>query len=68
MLVTGFQGLGAAIGPAAAAGLISDGDYSQINLVGALSCAASILMFLFIIYRTRAVISYVPARETEVSV
>ena len=68
VLVTGFQGLGAAIGPAAAAGLISDGDYTRINLVGALSCAASILMFLFIIYRTRTIVGYVAAREVETSV
>ena len=65
VLVTGFQGLGAAIGPAAAAGLISDGDYTRINLVGALSCTASILMFLFIIYRTRTIVGYVAARRSK---
>jgi fucose permease len=53
VLVTGFQGLGAAIGPAVAASLIDNGNYGQINQVAALSCTASILMFLFIIYRTR---------------
>jgi fucose permease len=53
VLVTGFQGLGAAIGPAIAASLISNGDYSQINQLAALSCTVSILMFFFIIYRTR---------------
>jgi len=53
VLVTGFQGLGAAIGPAVAASLIHEGDYSQINLVAGLSGVASIIMFLFIIYRTR---------------
>ncbi len=53
VLVTGFQGLGASVGPAVAASLINDGDYSRINQVAALSCAASIVMFLFIIYRTR---------------
>ncbi len=53
VLVTGFQGLGAAIGPAVAASLIDNGNYDQINHVAALSCVASILMFLFIIYRTR---------------
>lgn len=53
VLVTGFQGLGAAIGPAIAASLINNGDYSQINQVAALSCTVSILMFFFIIYRTR---------------
>ncbi len=53
VLVTGFQGLGAAIGPGVAASLIDKGSYVQINQVAALSCAVSILMFLFIIYRTR---------------
>jgi predicted MFS family arabinose efflux permease len=53
VLVTGFQGLGAAVGPAVAASLISDGDYSGINLVAAVSCVASIAMFFYIIYRTR---------------
>ena len=53
VLVTGFQGLGAAVGPAVAASLVNNGDYSLVNEVAALSCAASILMFLYIIYRTR---------------
>lgn len=53
VLVTGFQGLGAAIGPGVAASLIDNGSYGLINQVAALSCAASILMFLFVIYRTR---------------
>ncbi len=53
VLVTGFQLLGAALGPAIAASLIDNGDYSRINMVAALSCVAGILMFLFIIYRSR---------------
>lgn len=53
VLVTGFQGLGAAIGPAIAASLIDMGDYSRINQMAALFCCISILMFFFIIYRTR---------------
>ncbi|MEH6581842.1 MAG: MFS transporter [Halioglobus sp.] len=53
VLVTGFQVLGAALGPAIAASLIDNGDYSRINMVAALSCTAGILMFLFIIYRSR---------------
>jgi len=55
VLVTGFQGLGAAVGPAIAASLISGGDYSKVNLMAALLCVISILMFLFIIYRTRQI-------------
>lgn len=53
VLVTGFQGLGAAIGPAVAASLIDGADYSRINQAAALSCSISIVMFFFIIYRTR---------------
>jgi predicted MFS family arabinose efflux permease len=53
VLVTGFQVLGAAIGPAIAASLINDGDYSRINMMAGLFCLVSILMFFFIIYRTR---------------
>jgi len=53
VLVTGFQGLGAAIGPGVAASLIDNGNYGQLNQMAALSCVVSILMFLFIIYRTR---------------
>jgi len=63
VLVTGFQGLGAAIGPAVAASLIDNGNYSQINQVAALSCAASIVMFLFIIFRSRHIKSAVTASE-----
>ncbi len=63
VLVTGFQGLGAAIGPAIAASLIDNGDYSQINQVAALSCAASIVMFLFVIYRSRHIKSAVVVSE-----
>lgn len=54
VLVTSFQVLGAALGPAIAASLISNGDYSQVNLVAALSCTLGILMFLFIVYRARS--------------
>jgi predicted MFS family arabinose efflux permease len=53
VLVTGFQGLGAAVGPAIAASLIDHGDYSRINQMAALFCLVSIAMFFFIIYRTR---------------
>jgi predicted MFS family arabinose efflux permease len=53
VLVTGFQGLGAAVGPGIAASLIDHGDYSRINQMAGAFCFVSILMFFFIIYRTR---------------
>ncbi len=53
VLVTGFQGLGAAVGPGIAATLIDNGNYSQINQMAAMFCLVSILMFFFIIHRTR---------------
>ena len=53
VLITGFQGLGAAVGPGLAAALIDNGDYSRINQMAALFCLVSIAMFFFIIYRTR---------------
>lgn len=53
VLVTGFQGLGAAVGPAVAASLINEGDYSQLNVMAGLLCIVSISIFFFIIYRTR---------------
>lgn len=55
VLVTGFQGLGAAIGPAVAASMISEGDYSNLNMMAGLLCIISISMFFFIIYRTRQI-------------
>jgi predicted MFS family arabinose efflux permease len=63
VLVTGFQGLGAAVGPAIAASLIDHGDYSRINLMAGAFCFVSILMFFFIIYRTRHIGS--PVVEAE---
>ena len=65
VLVTGFQGLGAAVGPGIAAALIAEGDYSRINQMAATFCVISILMFFFIIYRTRHLRS--PVREAEVA-
>ena len=55
VLVTGFQGLGAAVGAAVAASLIQEGDYSQLNAMAGLLCIISILIFFFIIYRTRTI-------------
>jgi predicted MFS family arabinose efflux permease len=66
VLVTGFQGLGAAVGPGIAATLIEGGDYSRINQMAAVFCAVSILMFFFIIYRTRHLGS--PVVEAEAAV
>jgi predicted MFS family arabinose efflux permease len=59
VLMTAAQGLGAAIGPGIAATLISDNDYSGINLMAALCCLASMLIFIFVIYRSRAIRSRV---------
>lgn len=53
VLVTGFQALGAAVGPGIAATLIAEGDYSRINAMAAAFCVVSILMFFYIIHRTR---------------
>lgn len=54
VLMTAAQGLGAAFGPALAASVIGEGqDYSGINLMAGLCLLASILIFLFIIYRSR---------------
>lgn len=55
VLTTAFQGLGAAIGPGIAALLIDQGDYSRVNLMAAAFCLVSIVLFLYIIYRTRHV-------------
>ena len=54
VMMTAAQGLGAAFGPALAAGLIRDGnDYSGIMQMAAVLCLVSTLLFLFIIYRGR---------------
>lgn len=53
VLVTGFQGLGSAVGPGIAASLIDGGNYVPINQASALACLAGIAVFLFIIQRTR---------------
>ncbi|MSQ99088.1 MAG: MFS transporter [Xanthomonadales bacterium] len=63
VLVTGFQVLGAALGPGIAAKLIDNGDYSRINQMAGAFCFVSILMFFFIIYRTRHIGS--PVAEAE---
>lgn len=53
VLMTAAQGLGAAFGPGIAASLIKDNDYSGVNTMAAVCCLISILMFFFIIYRSR---------------
>ena len=54
VIMTGAQGLGAAIGPSVAAALIREGnDYSGIMLMAALFCLISTLLFFFILYRSR---------------
>lgn len=53
VMITAFQGLGAAVGPSVAAALISGSDYRGINLAAALGNVISIAMFFFIIYRSR---------------
>ncbi|MBP9034608.1 MAG: MFS transporter [Pseudomonadales bacterium] len=65
VLATGFQGLGSAVGPGIAASLIDHGDYSRINQMAALFCLVGMLMFLFVIHRTRHVGS--PLAENRVS-
>lgn len=55
VMMTAAQGLGAAIGPAVAAGLIRGGDYDRIMVMAGLACLVSTLLFLFIIWRSRGV-------------
>lgn len=63
VMMTGAQGLGAAIGPAAAAALIGSGDdYSGVIGMAALLCIVSTLLFLFIVWRSRHVDATVTAQ------
>ena len=55
VMMTAAQGLGAAIGPAVAAGLIRGNDYGAIILLAGLACLVSTLLFVFIIWRSRGV-------------
>lgn len=56
VMMTGAQGLGAAIGPAAAAALIGTGDdYGVIIRMAALLCLASSVLFLYVVWRSRHV-------------
>ncbi|GIK35977.1 MAG: hypothetical protein AMXMBFR45_02710 [Gammaproteobacteria bacterium] len=52
VMMTGAQGLGAAVGPALAAELIGAGsDYGGVIRMAAAFCTLSTLVFLFIVYR-----------------
>jgi predicted MFS family arabinose efflux permease len=46
VVMTALQGLGAALGPSIAAGLISDGDYSRINAASTVALVVSLGLFL----------------------
>lgn len=48
VVMTALQGLGAALGPSIAAGLISDGDYSGINMAAAATLIVSLGLFLYL--------------------
>ncbi len=48
VVMTALQGLGAALGPSIAAGLINDGDYSSINMAAATTLIVSLGLFLFL--------------------
>lgn len=56
VMMTGAQGLGAAIGPAVAAALIGEGNgYGGVIRMAALFCVVSSLLFLYIVHRSRDV-------------
>ena len=58
VLMTAAQGLGAAFGPSLAAALIRAGDdYTGINLMAAICCLLSTLLFFFIIQRSRQLVT-----------
>jgi predicted MFS family arabinose efflux permease len=53
VMMNGFLGIGASIGPSLAAALITDDGYQGINYMAMTGIVACISIFLFIIYRTR---------------
>ena len=53
VMMNGFLGIGAAMGPSLAAAMITDDSYYGINLMAMLGIFLCIGMFLFIIHRTR---------------
>lgn len=56
VMMTGAQGLGAAIGPAVAAALIGEGNgYGGVIRMAAAFCVVSSLLFLYIVHRSRDV-------------
>jgi predicted MFS family arabinose efflux permease len=54
VMMTAAQGLGSAIGPAVAGGLIRGSDYDGVVQLALAACLASTLLFLFIVWRSRA--------------
>jgi len=48
VVMTALQGLGAALGPSIAAGLINEGDYSGINTAAAATLIISLGLFLYL--------------------
>ena len=48
VVMTALQGLGAALGPSIAAGLINEGDYSGINTAAAVTLIVSLCLFLYL--------------------
>ena len=48
VVMTALQGLGAALGPSIAAGLINEGDYSGINTAAAVTLIVSLGLFLYL--------------------
>jgi len=56
VVMTAAQGLGAAVGPAVAAGLIRGGDYGGVLELAFLACLASTLLFLYIVWQSRRVL------------
>lgn len=54
VIMTALQGLGAALGPSIAAGLVLDGDYSAINWAAAGALALSLGIFLVLTQRYRS--------------
>jgi predicted MFS family arabinose efflux permease len=55
VMMTAAQGLGSAIGPAVAGGLIRDVDYAGVLWLALAACVASTLAFLLIVRRSAAI-------------
>ena len=55
VVMNGMLGIGVAVGPSIAAALIRNGDYSGINLAAGAGVALTLVLFLFVIFRSRAI-------------